>query len=678
MIQGHPAECGAVCLGIMLGYYGGCTTRTALREACHIGVDGASLRQIQRGAYRFDLDVTIHKKGIKALARLNVPAIIHWEGSHFVVFERFDMWGRAVINDPATGRRRISKARFEEAYSGICLEATPGLHFRPEPHSRLGALRVSREFGVFAGLSLHVALPVAAVGALTLLQAFVQAVFYDVSLPNALTEWSIIAALVFVAASIILALIESELKRTQVAQHVNLSTRFQALFAGRLFAKSKSFVKSHSYGEILGRIGAGRAYLDSVQALFLALPRILLVTLGLSLLLVAISPLVAAVALLPSLVLMFAHVCTGRVEDEAEASSARAQADIDQLLGLVTEPQSRLRVMGSAHLLSTPLHRAVVARRDANMHRAGRGAFLDTSEKLVAQLSLPAVIFAGIIEISAGRLSFGLVALALALGTVITRNAEAHVALASRYNAALPAAALTAEVLASSNEAERSVEPFLAVPEVVETQTAPVSSVSLFRFEEGAFAFEGTGQSIFDGLNLEIPEKKIVGLVGHSGAGKTTLLEILSGQRLLTSGSVFYRNQPIQGPIGCGFCFADDQFFSGTLGLFFAAGRVPDYAQILECLTIVELEARVGFLAETKSMRDLAELRFSRGEQQRLSLAQALYAVEDTVLIDEAFSHVGLEQAARILDRLRERQYSVLMATQREEIFDLTDIGTSI
>ena len=42
----------------------------------------------------------------------------------------------------------------------------------------------------------------------------------------------------------------------------------------------------------------------------------------------------------------------------------------------------------------------------------------------------------------------------------------------------------------------------------------------------------------FSGINIDIPKRKIFGLLGPSGAGKTTLIKILTGQLDYDRGNV--------------------------------------------------------------------------------------------------------------------------------------------
>ena len=59
---------------------------------------------------------------------------------------------------------------------------------------------------------------------------------------------------------------------------------------------------------------------------------------------------------------------------------------------------------------------------------------------------------------------------------------------------------------------------------------------------------EGAELLVLEGMNLELHEGQIVGLLGRSGSGKSTLLRLIAGLAEPTSGHVTYLGHPISGP----------------------------------------------------------------------------------------------------------------------------------
>src|SRR5579885_541873 len=59
---------------------------------------------------------------------------------------------------------------------------------------------------------------------------------------------------------------------------------------------------------------------------------------------------------------------------------------------------------------------------------------------------------------------------------------------------------------------------------------------------------DGAELLVLEGMNLELREGQIVGLLGRSGSGKSTLLRLIAGLAEPSGGSVHYMGKAIDGP----------------------------------------------------------------------------------------------------------------------------------
>ena len=130
MLQMHASECGAACLGSILAYFGRWVPLTELREKCEVSRDGSSAASILRASRHYGLECKGLSVRADHLKKLQLPLIVFWQFSHFVVVEGFDV-RHFYLNDPATGRRRIPAGEFTKGYSGIALQFKRGKDFRP-------------------------------------------------------------------------------------------------------------------------------------------------------------------------------------------------------------------------------------------------------------------------------------------------------------------------------------------------------------------------------------------------------------------------------------------------------------------------------------------------------------------------------------------------------------------
>ena len=180
-----------------------------------------------------------------------------------------------------------------------------------------------------------------------------------------------------------------------------------------------------------------------------------------------------------------------------------------------------------------------------------------------------------------------------------------------------------------------------------------------------------------DGVDLALPQGAFLSIFGPNGAGKTTLLRELALLARPTRGSLsmlgvdaLEEPERLRGRIGLishrsmlyGDLTAYENlaFFASLYGIEGAAAR----ERIEELLRLVELDHRRNDCART----------FSRGMQQRLSIARALVNDPAIVLLDEPYS--GLDpHAAELFDqligRVREGRTFVMVSHDLDKGFDL-------
>jgi putative ABC transport system ATP-binding protein len=167
-------------------------------------------------------------------------------------------------------------------------------------------------------------------------------------------------------------------------------------------------------------------------------------------------------------------------------------------------------------------------------------------------------------------------------------------------------------------------------------------------------------------VTLDIPRGELVALIGPSGAGKSSLVRLLNRLDDPTSGVIRYAGQPITSyPVRAlrrrvGFVFQAPTMFPGTVADNLRAAAVVSDARLVEALVSVELD-------ESYLPREAARL--SGGEQQRVSIARALVAAPEVLLLDEPTSALDPEVAERFMGTVarlsREHGLSLVMVTHR-------------
>jgi phosphate transport system ATP-binding protein len=181
-------------------------------------------------------------------------------------------------------------------------------------------------------------------------------------------------------------------------------------------------------------------------------------------------------------------------------------------------------------------------------------------------------------------------------------------------------------------------------------------------------------------LSLQIPDKKILGIIGPASSGKTTFLRVLNRMNELEQGSrvegrVLMDGEDIFRP---GY---DPVTLRKRVGMVFAL-PVPlpmsIYDNIVYGPTLAgvsnrhRLDELVGksltdaFLwDEVKDRLKMSGLRLSGGQQQRLCLARVLAMEPEVILLDEPCSGLDPISTAKIEEALTElkQKYTIILVT---------------
>jgi len=193
----------------------------------------------------------------------------------------------------------------------------------------------------------------------------------------------------------------------------------------------------------------------------------------------------------------------------------------------------------------------------------------------------------------------------------------------------------------------------------------------------------GQIQAITD-VSFEVPEGKIVCLIGANGAGKTTTLRAVSGLEKPASGKVVFKGQDITG------IPAHKLVAQGI-------SHVPEGRKIFPTLTVRENLEMAGWTVKSKAevqrrMEEVFEMlprikerisqlggTLSGGEQQMLAVGRAMITGGDILLLDEPSMGLAPVLVDEIFDKIiqiNKRGTTVLLVEQNaSEALEIADFA---
>ena len=118
--QHDQSDCGAACLGMICKYYKMPIGLNRLRDMSNVSRYGTSMAALAEAAETIGFVTRGVRTGYEALMRTELPAILHWEGNHFVVLYQINK-KEVKIADPGVGIRKLSRAEFEKGWTNRAL-----------------------------------------------------------------------------------------------------------------------------------------------------------------------------------------------------------------------------------------------------------------------------------------------------------------------------------------------------------------------------------------------------------------------------------------------------------------------------------------------------------------------------------------------------------------------------
>ena len=180
----------------------------------------------------------------------------------------------------------------------------------------------------------------------------------------------------------------------------------------------------------------------------------------------------------------------------------------------------------------------------------------------------------------------------------------------------------------------------------------------MIRVEHLSLSF-GSREVLRD-FSLAVPDRGVTALRGPSGCGKTTLLRCLAGLERPQSGQI------------SGIAPRETAFL-------FQENRLLPWRTAAQHITDVLPRARWGEAADWLALAELeGEERaypasLSGGMGRRLALARCLALGGRLYLLDEPFTGVDPERAARIMGRIRALNTPVLLVSHEAPVLALAD-----
>lgn len=181
---------------------------------------------------------------------------------------------------------------------------------------------------------------------------------------------------------------------------------------------------------------------------------------------------------------------------------------------------------------------------------------------------------------------------------------------------------------------------------------------------------------VLHGISIEVPNGKVVTLIGSNGAGKTTTMRAISGMLKPRSGSVMLAGRDVTGlpshKIACaGLAHSPEGrrvFASMSVTDNLLLGAFPRFTRARPRGDIKQdLEGALELFPRLKERQHQLAGTLSGGEQQMLAMARAVMLKPEVILLDEpsmGLAPILVEEVFRIILRLKQQGVTMLLVEQ--------------
>lgn len=644
-----------------------------LRQRFGSSLKGQTLKGLIHQATVAGLSARPLKLTLSELNELTLPCVLHWDLNHFVVLSKVGR-GSVTVLDPAVGERKLGLDEVSQHFTGVALELTPTADFKsqaPAPRVSLGALT-----GKVTGLW-HSLAQIFAVAVVLELFAIAAPLMQQMVVDEVLTAGDRDLLTVLALGFGLLLVVQTVIGLARSWMVIVLGQTLSLQWASNVFAHlvklPVAFFERRHLGDITSRFGAVQAIQRTLTTAVIEAVLDGLMAIAALVMMLIYAPSLAAVTTGAVVIYGLLRWVSYRPFRDAAAERLVVAAKENSHFLETLRAMTPLKLFGREEERRARWQNLLVEVQNRDVRTAKMTMGFGTANAFIFGLENLLVLWLGAKLIMNGMANGGASSGAGMTIGMLFAFLSYKTQFATRVSALINYAV---DLKMLGLHAERLADICLEPPEkdnVPENDLAHLApSIELrgvsFRYGEGE-------PWILKDANFKIEAGESVAVVGPSGAGKTTLLKIALGLLKPNEGEVLYGGQKVD-HLGIqnfrrqiGTVMQEDVLLTGSLADNISFFDVqPDRERVQFCALMAQLHediSRMPMGYETL-VGDLGS-GLSGGQKQRLLLARALYKQPRILALDEATSHLDLNNERAVTAAIAHIPLTRLIIAHRPE-----------
>lgn len=658
-------DCGPTCVRMIAKYYGKNYSLEYLRNESYLTRDGVSLLGISEAAEKIGFKTLSSKISFETLKNdAPLPAIIHWNQSHFVVLppQKFGKKNSKItIADPAHGMVRIDEETFLKCWlnsntSGIILLVEPTQKFFNEE----GKHQAKSGFGFLFNylkpyrrylIQLFISVLLAALFSLIFPFLTQSLVDYGVNRQDISYVYLILICqlLLFLGTTVI------EMIRSWILLHMNSRINISIIsdFLVKLLSLPIRYFDSKMIGDIQQRIGDHLRIQNFLTGTTLS-------TLFSFVNLIVFS-IVLAIYNIPILIvfLLFSTASVGWIviflkrRKELDYKRFQRLSDNQNILFEMITGMQEIKLNNCETAKRWEWERTQAKLYRISVKGLALGQYQQVGSVFFTQLKNILISFVSANAVIEGQMTLGMM---LSVSYIIGQMNGPLDQLLGFVQAAQDAKISLERLGEIHNKQEEKTDSGSPYEEIE-------NNLGAIRLENISFQYEGPQSPfVLKNVNLIIPEGKVTAIVGSSGSGKTTLMKMLLQFYEPINGDIFIGSKSFNTiPPGLwrskvGSVMQEGTIFSDSIARNVSlSDEHVDVIKLKKAVSVANIREFIEELPngyQTKIGNTGAGI--STGQKQRIQIARAVYKDPEYLFFDEATSALDANNEKIIIQNLSE------------------------
>jgi ATP-binding cassette, subfamily C, bacterial len=670
-------DCGAACLATIAKHYRRTIPLSQIREVSGTGWQGTTLLGLKQGAEALGFNARSVKASPDILHHLNqlpLPAIIHWQGHHWVVLYG-KRNGNYVVADPAVGVRYVAHVEIAQCWiDGVALLLEPDpIRFFQQPDDRMTGIGSFFQRAWAQRVLLMQALPINLIlGLLSLTSPFLLQVLTDDVLVRGDGQLLTTVAIAVIATNLIssgLSWLQSTLI-AHFAQRLELGIVLE--FGRKLLRLPLTYYEGHRSGEIVSRLQDIQQVNQLVSQVIVSLPSQFFVAVVSLALMIFYSGKLTMVAMVVAIGMTLSTIIFQPTLQQKTRNLMVAEAETQGVLVETFKAALTLKTTDGATQLWEEFQNRFSRLAKLNLRTMQIGIVNGTFSGFVSGTGGIALLWVGgsLVMNPSEHLSIGQLLAFKAMNDNFLGLIATLIGFVDEFTRAKTAVQRITEVIEAKGEAD------------IHKPAGAIASDDDIICDRLSFYYAGRLE-LLNEFSLKIPGGKVTTLIGASGCGKSTLAKLLAGLYQPSSGDIqigryhstdisltSLRQQVVLVP-------QEAQFWSRSiLENFQLSTPAASFDQIVEACQIVGADRFIAQLPD-KYHTVLGEFgaNLSGGQRQRLAIARALINQPPVLILDESTSGLDPASEAEVMDHLLEHRQgkTTILISHRPSVIQRAD-----